>query len=975
MLCLLFILLIYLSHENIVTMKKTLFKSIFLSLFLVMHTASVHADWQRSITNYSRHSYKAASQNWMIKQHRNGWMYFANNKGLLEFDGTHWDTYPIYNAKMRALESSDKRIYAGGLQQFGYFEPNELGKLTYVCLSDSINKQTIGNIWQISATESSVCFQSDNRIFLYENDRIIQIPCNDIVYSTLINGHFYIATTHGIYILNGHTLTELPHTNQVVINFSEKRIVGMFMYKGQPLIVNRQGELLYYEAESWKRVYQTELKEVLQNSQLFCSALCDHILALGTIQNGVILLNLETGMTEHISTDNGLQNKTILSLTFDRDRNLWLGLDNGIDCIHLHSPLLHSGPALGSGYTSCLYQGKLYLGTNQGVFISDYPIVPNKQHHIKAIPQIIGQIYSMTVYDNQLFCAGSNELMVIDGTQIYQVPSIRGVWWIKSLPSTDKLLAATYTGLYLLKKENGKWTICQKVKGGSYSSKTLYIEPMTGVLWTANKEGGLHRILLSADNDSIIRTRCYNSPQLPTGNNVHVATVNGEIVIASRNGLFKYNPLKDELERHHELEQLLDGNMAYTYIKQDSLRNIWYVTDGILKLLRYNTHKGCFYRNKNEELLRDYLIEDFEHVNVLANGDAFIGTEEGFSLFHFHEKPQFRHMPDLQVRYLYLTGIRDSLIYGQSYLPNHKRIQIPYTNNSIRIEYSSDSYDKSLTFLYSCRLEGPIHTDWSQPSENMMKEYTMLPKGTYTFYVRTSIDNEKSVMASCSFEILPPWYQTWWFMLACLLLGLSLMYYFYHAIQTRQKQALMMKELELYRQKQEFQKEGTLKDQRINSLKEENLQAELRHKSEELISKTLNVVRKNEILQDIRKEVLNISHSIKEENLVAIRRKTLRLINQIDTNIEHDDDLQAFQSSFDSVHHGFFRRLEEQYPELTHRDKLLCAYIKMNLLSKEIAPLMNISLRGVEISRYRLRKKLNLSEGENLVEFLQQFGK
>ena len=98
-------------------------------------------------------------------------------------------------------------------------------------------------------------------------------------------------------------------------------------------------------------------------------------------------------------------------------------------------------------------------------------------------------------------------------------------------------------------------------------------------------------------------------------------------------------------------------------------------------------------------------------------------------------------------------------------------------------------------------------------------------------------------------------------------------------------------------------------------------------------------------------------------------------MGQIDTNIEHDDDLQAFQSTFDSVHHDFFRKLEKAYPELNNKEKLLCAYIQMNLLSKEIAPLLNISLRGVEISRYRLRKKLGLEEGENVAEFLQKFSK
>ena len=85
--------------------------------------------------------------------------------------------------------------------------------------------------------------------------------------------------------------------------------------------------------------------------------------------------------------------------------------------------------------------------------------------------------------------------------------------------------------------------------------------------------------------------------------------------------------------------------------------------------------------------------------------------------------------------------------------------------------------------------------------------------------------------------------------------------------------------------------------------------------------------------------------------------------------------MQAFQNTFDSVHHDFFKRLEKEFPELNNKEKLLCAYIQMNLISKEIAPLLNISLRGVEISRYRLRKKLNLEEGENLAEFLQKFSK
>ena len=331
----------------------------------------------------------------------------------------------------------------------------------------------------------------------------------------------------------------------------------------------------------------------------------------------------------------------------------------------------------------------------------------------------------------------------------------------------------------------------------------------------------------------------------------------------------------------------------------------------------------------------------------------------------------------LQIRRVYLTGRRDSLVYGRSYHYENTPVVITYQHNSLRIEYNLNNYSAAQSALYSYRLS--VDNDkgeWSEFSENAIKEFTGLHEGKYIFSVKLMTDKDQEpVMTSFAFEILPPWYRTWWSMMIYVVVACLFLFYIYRRINIARKRLLLQKELELYRQQQEFKKVSELKDQKIDSLQEEKLQAELRHKSEELIRTTLNIVRKNEMLLDIKKEVVGISHSINEENLVSLRRKTLRLLGQIETNIEHDDDLQAFQSTFDSVHHDFFRRLEEAYPELSNKDKLLCAYINMNLLSKEIAPLLNISLRGVEISRYRLRKKLGLEEGDNLVEFLQKFSK
>jgi len=92
---------------------------------------------------------------------------------------------------------------------------------------------------------------------------------------------------------------------------------------------------------------------------------------------------------------------------------------------------------------------------------------------------------------------------------------------------------------------------------------------------------------------------------------------------------------------------------------------------------------------------------------------------------------------------------------------------------------------------------------------------------------------------------------------------------------------------------------------------------------------------------------------------------------KVDERLE--DDWEKFSYHFDQVHSNFIKRLKQGYPNLTPKDQKLCAYLRMNLTSKEIAPLLNISVRGVEISRYRLRKKLSLNKEENLSEFMMSY--
>lgn len=941
----------------------------FLVLFFLFFCISeALPNWQRSVTNYNRQTYKAANQNWMVTQHENGWMYFANNKGLLEYDGTSWNNYSIHNAKMRAVKcGSDGRIYVGGLRQFGYFIPNNLGGLDYICLSDSLKGERPGNIWDIQIADDRVYFQADRHISYLENDSIKHINYGfGIMHSAILNNKFYIATWEGLMMVNGDVLTLLPNT----IEGARSKVVGLYTLGDNILIVTSQHGLYLYDGIMVTK-YRSAADEFLGSNQLFCTAMKDSLLALGSVQNGVVLLNLSTNEIERISTHNGLQNKTILSLQFDRENNLWLGLDNGIDCINLNSPmyfLYSSRSAIGSGYVSHYYRGKLYLGTNQGLYTTDYPPSLYKEVNPVLVPGTEGQVWSLMEYDNKLFCGGSNSLTIIDGDQRSRMEGIRGVWSIKTISHhPDVLLAGTYTGIFLLKKEGSRWRVSHMLEGGSYSPKTMYVEKVSNAIWVANKEHGLHRLTLSPDLHSVTGKN-YNNKELPAGNNIYVSGIDDEIVIASRQGLFRYNQIKDCLEKYTQLEEKLDGNTVYTYISQDKHGDIWYVADGMLKLARYNSETKKYYKDESETYLKDFLIEDFEHIQTYEN-QAIIGTEEGFSLLEFDKNAAKKYPLNLQIRKVFLTTGKDSLIYGRSYTYDETPLVMPYKYNSMRIEYSVNNYNKSVATLYSYRLEGGENDTWSEYNENTTKEYTNLKEGQYTFYVKIITSQDKDpIMTSFSFEILPPWYRTWWAYIIYTLCIVSFLFYGYYQLSKKQKLDIHQKEREIIKQK----KQNELKDQKIVTLKEEKLEADLNHKSDELIRTTLNIVRKNEMLQEIKKEAVSISHSITEENLPNIRRKMLRLIGHIDTNIEHDEDLRTFETAFDSLHRNFFEKLEQQFPELNKKEKLMCAYIRMDLMSKEIAPLMNVSVRGVEIGRYRLRKKLHLTSEDNLADFLQK---
>jgi DNA-binding CsgD family transcriptional regulator len=296
-------------------------------------------------------------------------------------------------------------------------------------------------------------------------------------------------------------------------------------------------------------------------------------------------------------------------------------------------------------------------------------------------------------------------------------------------------------------------------------------------------------------------------------------------------------------------------------------------------------------------------------------------------------------------------------------------VEIPFGENNLRITYSLPYY-RQAKIRYQYYLEG-YSRQWSDWSAQTQNEFTNLGQGTYKFKVRARInDGVVSPVTEFSFTILAPWYAGTIAMF-CYALLVVLLYYgvrYYYRLKLRKHQLHLQQKLQ--HEKEEFLKQEAIKrEQQLVKLRNEQLQTDLASKSRELANSAMNIVYKNELLQKISSEILQL----KDANGKRLSEEQLRRIQKvIDEGMSDDRDWNIFETSFNEAHENFFKKLKAQHPDLVPNDLKLCAYLRMNMSSKEMASLLNITLRGVEIRRYRLRKKLNLEHDKNLVEFLME---
>lgn len=937
-----------------------------LILLLIFFSIKTHA-WDRQSVSYDPQSYQGGTQNWQIRQSEKGWLYVANNNGLLEFDGYTWTLHSMKGCRVRSLNFINDKIYVGGSCEFGYFKREAKGMFLYTSLSALICDNWKGDIWNIIYADNKIYMMDDYCIYVFENDKYLYTikSENKIDCSALINDKICIGTPVGIAYLDKSSKSFKMYQYDNGKNIlSNSKIVELLPYKGKMIAVTARMGIYFVTDAKCERI-SSKADNFIQRNQLFSATIHDEMLTLGSVQNGLFIIDFnKPKYSEIISQNNILKNNTVLSCFFDSDKNLWLGLDNGIAYINMNeliSPLFSKESLIGTGYCSFYYNNILYLGTNQGLYTQ------NDELGFNLLKGGEGQIISLSCHDNKLFSCGDNGILVITPDETYKIDICGAVRILSNTGHKDKLIVITYFGAKVIEKKNGRWQYLHTVDGYTSKSNNLIAMKKGNYYCQADIGDNFVKAVVFDDKLENVEIKKIGLENNKVNSRNAVSTIDGNTIVCTTDGLYKYSIVKNKFEKYTDLENLLGEKNNYQYITTDNKGNIWFKTDAGLYLLPHSNsylNKRIYYIGLNSQM-----VDGAENINMIDSVNAVINTYKGFTMVRIDKAKQIKAPAQVYIHKIRTSKDNNIVSYGEA----KTDIVLPYELNSISIDWGAFNISNNDIILFSYRLAG-LDNDWSIPGSKNTKEYTNLKEGHYKFEVRTIVKNKEMQVANSDYiiiDILPPWYRsTLAYCIYLILLGIVL-YLIYRTIVRKQKREIKEKKKTIELQKLLFEKETRAKNQIITEMEKEKLQADLQYKTQEMTGYILNISQKNEIFDKIKKEAESILKTIdNKENPIKMRKKVSNLIGMINQDMKHDESFDVFKSNFDIVHKDFFRILEKKFPQLTKKDKILCAYIKMNLLSKEIAPLLNISVRGVEINRYNLRKKMGLDRSVNLYEYI-----
>lgn len=909
---------------------------------------TLHTQSLSPLQSFPIEEYGAGNQNWMITQGKNNEIYVANNEGLLTFDAERWKLYPT-NSIVRSVAFFDGVLFTGSYMDFGYWTQETNGELTYhsLVVEHDIKMIEDEQFWNIFRIQDNLVFQSLNRIIFLNrtsNELKFITPEKPILKSFVVADRLYLQ-------LEGDGIFQYASTGISYVfgrsEFQDTEVIEIFpLSDGLRVLTSSKGFFSYRNnrLRPWPILHPN-----LQNELVYSglrSRKGDYV--IGTVTDGLYVVSENGRTSKHFNFEKGLLNNTILSIFEDKDSNFWLGLDNGINCMLTNSPLqvyYDSKGQLGTVYASKRFQDKLYVASNRGLFFRSFD---NPDEKFKSIPGLSGQNWNLEIVNDVLFVGHDRGTFIVNGKTAIRIGSYIGAWVHRNV-NRNTILVGAYDGLHVLNRINGVWKYAYKISGFDISSRHMEIINEREIL-ISHEYKGVYHLTLSEDRTVAEKVDLLD---IRRGRHASLAKLDQTIFYLSPDGMFRFDQQAEDFlplaisSKMFANDSYLTGKMIV-----DQQNQIWTFFENNIALLERNIFDSSFSVQKiplHSNFRKTNL--GFENIGDLNNGSYIIGTINGFMTLSLNQYVT----PSSSLIFSQISAY--DLTQKEINLPFDKQVKLPSAKNNIHFSFSVPYFSKLNSIQYQWFLEN-YHKDWVSLKDQSSVEFKNLDFGDYTFYVRAQSGQQQvGDVLSYSFAIDYPWYISIWAILIYILL-LFLLSLLVNNLYTSYYKKQQLKYIE------ETKKELALKELSNTKIlveaKNEQLNQRIESKNRELAISTMSMIKKNTLLGSIKDELIHVNE------LSEVKK----VIRNIDKNINDNEDWTYFEEAFNNADKDFLKKIKELHPKLTPNDLRLCAYLRLNLSSKEIASLLNISPKSVEIKRYRLRKRMNLEHKTNLIGYI-----
>nr|WP_321358369.1 triple tyrosine motif-containing protein [uncultured Draconibacterium sp.] len=934
-------------------------KSIIGTIFLVVWAITSFAlEEETGVVKFNQTIYKGARQNWGVSIANNGIVYFANHSGLLSFDGTNWTMNKLpNNTIVRSVKAvADSVVYTGGYMELGFWKTTPTGELIYQSLNSKAAKFFEENpnleFWNIAVKGDYVYFQSFGNILAYHNDTVVDLKLNGISVMNHVNDRVLVAIRD-----NGIWEVENDEVKRIILDDALIGTTVKFIIPGnnENLLIGTadrgiflwDGTTLNQWNEDWTSYFiENELNRASRNK--------NGQYIIGSLVDGIVVFDRFGELITKVNSRNGLPNNTVLGIATDERQNTWLALDIGIGFVaddHNKSFVVKKLPGAGAIYSTAIFENKLYLGTNQGLFDASLDL---DNDEIKLVPGTQDQIWDLKVIDDELLIGHNQGSFSLKNGAKRVISTESGAFnFVQDPFHPELLLQSTYNRIIVYRKTNEGIEYRNYIE--DFNNLIRYIEfDHLGNIWASHMHRGIFKIQVDEE-----RTKAVGEPEyfgeetFGKDHSIHVFKIEKRIVFTTGEKLYTFDDLTNSILSYDTLNVSLGKYAAANRIVKAPNNYYWFIESSSIGLFSIVQSDVKLIKEFPTSLFNDpLLVEGFENILpvnqytgilCLQNGLAFLDASVSDSATSLIG----RYVPEVRTIELQSNGGRSV------FLPlDTRKTEIKNTLNNVKFRFSFPMLNE-FPVSYKYLLRG-LNQGWSESLTDPEFQFERLPRGDYQLQVKAvDIWGNESQLYTFDFKILPPLLATKVaiFLYMFILIGALLLFRRWGVKQTLKKEQLQHEK----------------RERELIRLRNDKLRGEVLFKSKELANSTMAIIRKNEFLIDLK----NIVRKQKEELGSRYPDKYYNYLNnKIDENISSRDDRQIFENNFERAHEQFFQKMKNKYPDLTSSDLQLCAYLRMNLSSKEIAPLLGISIRGVENHRYKLRKKLNLEPEDSLTDVM-----